>query len=133
MTVSQDSPTRGRETELLVLLRRLIPLEDTAFRSTSECGEWRTEPRTVARQEGIHPGTWLVGTQVLPGTYRANARRLCYWARLAGFGANQEDIVEDGLVEAAAGAELTVTIEDSDAGFYTDDDCGPWTRVEDPP
>ncbi len=106
---------------------------DAAFRSTSECGEWRTEPPHVASQEPIRRGTWLVGGQVLPGTYRANARRLCYWARLAGFGATQDDVVEEGLVEADAGAELTVTIEDSDAGFTTDDDCGPWTRVEDPP
>ena len=106
---------------------------DAAFRSTSECGTWSREPPEVATEDRIHPGTWLVGHQIAPGTYRAGAGFLCYWARLSGFAAIQEDILEEGLVESEAGAELMVTIEDSDAGFTTTDDCGPWVRVEDPP
>ena len=109
-----------------------IRLEDTAFRSTSECGEWRTEPPHIGTQDEIRLGTWLVGTQIAPGTYRADAKFLCYWARVSGFGAGQEDVVEEGLVETDAGAELTVTIAASDAGFYSDDECGLWTRVADP-
>ena len=105
---------------------------DAAFRSISECGEWRPEPPHTGVQEQIRPGTWLVGAQIAPGTYRADAGYLCLWLRLSGFGGGQDDIVEDGLVETRAGAELTVTIEESDAGFYSDEDCGPWTRVEDP-
>ncbi len=105
---------------------------DAAFRSTAECGEWRAEPPHTATQEEIRPGTWLVGAQIAPGTYRADADYLCLWLRLAAFGGGQEDVVEDGLVETRAGAELTVTIEASDAGFYSDAECGPWTRVEDP-
>ena len=110
-----------------------IQTSDAAFRSRSECGEWRTEPPHAGTQEPIRPGTWLVGSQIAPGTYRASAKYLCYWARVSGFGAGQEDVVEEGLVETDAGAELTVTLQASDAGFTTDDDCGPWTRVEDPP
>ena len=106
---------------------------DAAFRSTSECGIWSREPPEVATEDTIHPGKWLVGHQIAPGTYRAGAGFLCYWARLSGFAAIQEDILEEGLVESEVGAELMVTIEDSDAGFTTDDDCGPWVRVEDPP
>ena len=109
-----------------------VHASDAAFRSRSECGEWRTEPPHLGAQEQIRPGTWLVGAQIVPGAYRANAEYLCYWARVSGFGASQEDVVDDGLVELRAGAELTVTIEASDAGFFTDDECGPWTRVEDP-
>jgi len=109
-----------------------IHASDAAFRSRSECGEWKTEPRDTGVQEQIPPGTWLVGPQIAPGTYRANAEYLCLWLRLAAFGGVQEDVVEDGLVEARAGAELTVTIDPSDAGFYGDAECGPWTRVEDP-
>ena len=105
---------------------------DAAFRSRSECGEWKTEPGQTGVHEQIPPGTWLVGAQVAPGTYRADADYLCLWLRLAAFGGGQEDVVEDGLVETRAGAELTVTIEASDAGFYSDAECGPWTRAEDP-
>ena len=104
---------------------------DAVFRSRSECGEWKTEPRDTGVQEQIPPGTWLVGPQIAPGTYRANAEYLCLWLRLSGFGGGQEDVVQDGLVETRAGAELTVTIEASDAGFYSDAECGLWTRVKD--
>ena len=110
-----------------------IQTSDAAFRSRSECGEWRTEPPHAGTQEPIRPGTWLVGSQIAPGTYRASAKYLWYWARVSGFGAGQEDVVEEGLVETDAGAELTVTLQASDAGFYSDAECGPWTRVEDPP
>lgn len=109
-----------------------IHASDAAFRSRSECGEWRTEPPRTGVTEDIGPGTWLVGAQIAPGTYRADADYLCLWLRLAAFGGGQEDVVEDGLVETRTGAELTVTIDPSDAGFYTDAECGPWTRVEDP-
>lgn len=109
-----------------------IQATDAAFRSRSECGEWRTEPPHPGVMEGIGPGTWLVGSQIAPGTYRADADYLCLWLRLTAFGGGQEDVVDDGLVETRAGAQLTVTIEASDAGFYSDAECGPWTRVEDP-
>lgn len=110
-----------------------IHASDAAFRSRSECGEWRTEPPHVGTQEQIRPGTWLVGDQIAPGTYRADAKYLCYWARVSGFGASQENVVDEGLVELDAGVELTVTIQVSDAGFFTDDECGSWTRVGEPP
>ena len=109
-----------------------IDANDAAFRSRSECGEWRAAPPHVGMQEQIRPGTWLVGAQIAPGTYRAGAEFLCYWARVSGFGASQDDVVEEGLVEADAGAELTVTIQASDAGFYSDAECGPWIRVGSP-
>ena len=105
---------------------------DAAFRTNAECGEWRSEPLDTGIQERIPPGTWLVGVQIAPGTYRADAAYLCLWLRLSGFGGGQGNVVEDGLVETRAGAELTVTIEESDAGFYSDDDCGVWTLIEDP-
>lgn len=105
---------------------------DAAFRSRSECGEWRAEPSHTGMPERIPAGTWLVGSQVAPGTYRADAAYLCLWLRLSGFGGAQEDVVEDGLVETRAGAELTVTIEASDAGFYSDAECGPWTLAATP-
>ena len=110
-----------------------IQSSDAAFRSRSECGEWRTEPSHTGTQEQIRSGTWLVGVQIAPGTYRASAQYLCYWARVSGFGASQEDVVDEGLVEMDAGAELTVTIQASAAGFYSDAECGLWTRVEEPP
>ncbi len=106
---------------------------DAAFRTNAECGEWRPEPLDTGIQERIPPGTWLVGTQIRPGAYRTAARELCYWARVSGFGAGQEDVVEEGLVELdVSEVELTVTIEESDAGFYSNADCGVWIRFDEP-
>ncbi len=105
--------------------------DDAIFRSTPECGVWGSEPSISRVQETIGPGNWLVGLQLLPGTYRAEAGEHCYWARVKSFGGTSEDIIEDDFLEAPGG--VTVTLDDSDVGFYTDDECGPWTRVEAPP
>ena len=107
-----------------------IHQSDALFRSTPECGNWRPEPGITETQETIGPGHWIVGVQVDPGTYRADADRFCYWARLESFGGTAEEIVEDGFLEAPGA--VRVMIEASDAGFFTDDECGPWTRIEEP-
>ena len=99
---------------------------DIAFRSSPECGAWSPEPVHEGGSEVIQPGTWLVGRQVTPGAYRTDAREFCYWARLGGFGGTATEIIEDDFVEHAGAQEITIL--PSDAGFRTDDECGPWTR-----
>ena len=104
---------------------------DALFRSTSECGTWGGQPLATKVQEAIGPGSWLVGSQIAPGTYRADADAFCYWARLTSFGGTQEEILEDDFLQAAG--EVAVTLEESDVGFFTDHECGSWTRVGDRP
>jgi hypothetical protein len=68
-------------------------------------------------------GTWRVGSQVTPGTYRTRQTGpSCYWARLSGFGGTTGDIIANNF---GTGYQA-VTISASDAGFQTQG-CGTWT------
>lgn len=69
-------------------------------------------------------GTYVVGTDIAPGTYRTAGGPHCYWARLKGFGGASGDVVTNGLPTAT---EL-VTVAPSDVGF-TSRGCGAWTKV----
>jgi hypothetical protein len=70
-------------------------------------------------------GTYLVGRDIKPGTYRAHADdELCYWARLSGTSGDFDDIIANG----DGPGTLTVTIKSSDKAFETDS-CGVWVRL----
>jgi hypothetical protein len=72
-------------------------------------------------------GTFLVGSDVIPGTYRSSgsASRDCYWERLSGLGGTMGDIIANG----SSSGPLVVTIEPTDKAF-TSSHCTPWTMVE---
>lgn len=69
-------------------------------------------------------GTYRVGSDIDPGTYRAPGGNSCYWERLSGFGGDLNDIITNEV----AVKNPVVTIEASDAGFSTDG-CGTWERL----
>jgi hypothetical protein len=98
---------------------------DAGFK-TDDCGTWTTSPRGGS-MSSIAPGMWLVGQQVSPGTYTANASYGCYWERLSGFGNSFDDIIDNDFVDAA-GQEI-VEIRSGDAGFDANADCGAWTKT----
>jgi hypothetical protein len=67
-------------------------------------------------------GTYHVGTEIKPGTYRANGSGSeCYWARLSS--SNESDIISNHV----GSAHTFVTIKSSDKAFETSG-CGDWTR-----
>lgn len=69
-------------------------------------------------------GTYRVGEDIDPGTYRTTGDSgYCYWARLAGYSGDINDIITNGNVEGQG----FVTISDSDLAFETNG-CGEWTR-----
>ncbi len=94
-------------------------------------GPTPTGPRT-----SFGDGAWLVGPEILPGTYRTTgASSFCYWARLAEF-SNVKTFIErsgaatDSGVRPGGGVEpvIIVWIRESDAAFETSN-CGTWRRV----
>lgn len=98
---------------------------DAGFTTDAACGPWFTTPRH-GTQTTINAGTWLVGTQVAAGTYRAdNATAGCEWQRLSGFSGNASAVIGSGFA-STAGAQL-VTIVSTDTGFMTNTACGTWT------
>ena len=100
---------------------------DLAFQTDAECETWTMMP-VAGFQTVVPPGVWLVGSQVAPGTYRATVSAGCYWERLRDFTGNLSAIIANEFV-SSAGSQL-VAIASGDVGFSTDEECGPWTRVE---
>jgi hypothetical protein len=99
---------------------------DRAFKTDAGCGLWSMAQRGGLNAD-ITPGVWLVGAQLTPGRYRANASSGCYWERMRHFQGNLNGIIANDFV-SSAGQQL-VQIRASDAGFHSDDDCGTWTRI----
>lgn len=69
-------------------------------------------------------GTYLVGADIEPGTYRSAGTDTCYWARLSGTSGNFEEIIANNF---GAGQQV-VTIDPSDAALETTM-CGSWEKI----
>lgn len=69
-------------------------------------------------------GTWAVGSQIAPGTYRTAGGPTCYWARLRNFGGTLTAILANALPQG----QSIVTILPTDAGFESDG-CGTWSPL----
>ncbi|WP_421845152.1 hypothetical protein [Mycobacterium sp.] len=67
-------------------------------------------------------GTYQVGTEIQPGTYRSEAGRSCRWWRLSGLDGGSSDIISNG---SGPGLQV-VQIAPTDVAFATDS-CPPWT------
>lgn len=69
-------------------------------------------------------GTYLVGTDIKPGTYRSNNNEDdCYWARLSST-SGSDDIIANSL---GKGTRI-VTIDEDDKAFTTER-CNQWVKV----
>lgn len=69
-------------------------------------------------------GTYFVGMEIEPGTYRASRFDECNWERLSSFTRSSNDII----ASSDPGGAGVVTILPSDKGFKSRN-CGTWTRV----
>lgn len=68
-------------------------------------------------------GTYIVGQDIPPGTYRNRAAARCYWERLKGFGGGLDDILANSISPGPA----IVTILPTDKGFHSST-CGVFTQ-----
>jgi hypothetical protein len=98
---------------------------DRGFQS-SRCADWSQDlsPVTSSQTAPFGDGTYIVGTDIAPGTWRSAGSEGCYWARLSGFGGGIEGIIANDNASGSA----VVTISPTDKGF-TSRRCGMWTRV----
>lgn len=103
-----------------------IGRRDAGLDSVS-CGTWTSDLSAVLESPTeFEQGTYIVGTDVEPGTYQASSGELCSWLRLAGFRFSRRDIIERGFVRR--GVPPTVRIESGDAGFSSSG-CGTWRQT----
>ena len=83
------------------------------------------EPPPGPRTSFAGDGTYVVGADIVPGTYRSAggaSGESCYWERMGSLGGG--DIIEN---ERAEGPQV-VEISPSDAGFKTKH-CATWTKA----
>ncbi len=78
----------------------------------------------VPKQAIPGDGTFLVGEEVVPGTYRSSGNGSCYYARLSALTGSLDAIIANGN----SNGQQIVTIASTDAGFETSG-CGGWTNV----
>ncbi|NLE43446.1 MAG: hypothetical protein GX620_01890, partial [Chloroflexi bacterium] len=70
-------------------------------------------------------GTWRVGADIEPGTYRADSASGCYWERISDFGGGIDSIIANGNPRGPA----VITIAPTDAGFVSQR-CGSWVLAD---
>jgi hypothetical protein len=103
-----------------------VAASDRAFSSVG-CAPWLAvaEGGRGAPATPFGSGTFAVGADVAPGTWRADGGTNCYWARLRSFAGGVEAIVANESRDGPVVAE----IGNGDVGF-TSVGCGSWTRVQ---
>jgi hypothetical protein len=83
-----------------------------------------TQAEKIQAQNTIHEGTWAIGVDIQPGTYRAKdaVSGTCYWE--INSDANGKNIVANDIV---TGGRPTVTL--SNGQYFTTKRCGDWVKV----
>ncbi len=101
-----------------------IAPSDAGFHSDG-CGTWSSDLSAITSSvtAPFGDGTYIVGTDIAPGTWSAPGGPSCYWERLSGFGGSTGEIIANDFGSSGA----IVTIDPSDRGFATDG-CGVWSR-----
>jgi hypothetical protein len=107
-----------READLTVREAAAKLAEDAV--AAREAAVTTTEQQIADAQ--IHDGTWTVGVDIAPGTYRTiePVSGTCYWA-IYKSGTNKDDIVQNDIVN---GGYPTVTIREGQD--FESSRCGTW-------
>jgi len=102
-----------------------ISASDAGFQ-TSNCATWTENlSQITTSQTSFSDGIFIVGTDILPGTYRSTGGDGCYYARLKSFGGTSSDIAANENTDTSA----IITIASTDAGFQSSG-CGTWSKIQ---
>ena len=80
-----------------------------------------TPPPPPGPKTTFGDGTYLVNTDIQPGTYKSSGTGQCYWARLSSADGSLGSIIANDISNGAA----VVTIAASDVAFKSNG-CGTW-------
>ena len=91
--------------------------------TTSHCAPWTQDMSAITSSPtaSFDSGTFLVGTDISPGTWMAANPKDCFWARLSSFGGGMSGTITNDI-----GTGI-VTIASDDVGFQSNH-CGGWTK-----
>jgi hypothetical protein len=98
---------------------------DAGFNSQG-CATWTKDLSAItASKTSFGAGAYIVGTDMVPGTYRSSGGNNCYYERLRDFTGGMNSIITNGNTNNPT----IVTIAPTDAGFQSQS-CGTWTKLE---
>ena len=101
-----------------------IAPDDKGFES-KRCGTWTKDLSAITTSRtSFSGGTYIVGTDMEPGTYQSSGGDGCYWARLSNFSGELSAVLANDNTDGPT----VVTISASDKGF-TSRRCGTWTKT----
>lgn len=126
------SITASAASSNIAFLRETVPIAPDGggklftFQFPPSIGTAAPEPLTAAQvpETTFSDGTHLVGTDIVPGTYRAPGSARCYYARQSDLSGEFNAIISNG-----SGVGPIITIAESDAAF-TSRNCGQWQQAE---
>lgn len=102
----------------------MIAATDKGFQSDG-CGTWTTDLSPITSSKtAFDDGDFIVGVDLVGGTYKSSGEQGCYYARLRGFGHTFDDIIANANTDSPA----IVTIAATDKGFESSG-CGHWTKI----
>lgn len=81
------------------------------------------EPTPAGPATTFGDGTFVVGEDIVPGTYANAGASGCYWERMSGFGGTLDETIANEFTDF----RQLVTIRETDIGF-TSDGCGTWSQ-----
>jgi hypothetical protein len=122
-----DASIKGREANMKSR-EDALATADAAVKTADAAVKTREQAVTAAEKtqasNTIKEGTWTVGVDVQPGTYRAVAdvTSSCYWG-IYRTGSNGSDIIENDIV---SGGRPSVTL--SGGQDFTTTRCGSWLK-----
>lgn len=100
-----------------------IASSDKGFESR-DCGTWTQNLSQITQSKtSFGDGTFIIGTDITPGTYKNTGNQGCYYARLSGFGGTTDEIIANDNSDTT----VIVSIDGSDKGFESRG-CGTWTK-----
>ncbi len=107
-----------------------ISASDLGFTSR-RCGTWTYNPGPVTSSltADIEGGTYIVALDIQAGIWETDqSPEGCYWERRSGFSGTLDDVIDNEFVsdDEASSLPQRVRVSPSDAGFYTNNDCGTW-------
>ncbi|MEV7605126.1 hypothetical protein AB0N65_06775 [Paenarthrobacter sp. NPDC089322] len=124
---THEDGIKVRETKLTTDGLALQKRED-AVKSAEAAVKKREDAVTVTEKQKaantVREGTWTVGVDIEPGTYRADAEvsSRCYWG-IYRSGSNGSDIIDNDIV---SGGRPSVTL--SAGQDFTTTRCGTWSK-----
>lgn len=121
-----------------IALQGLVTIKKSDYAFSTTCEGWYAVEdyialfdqgigKTMEELNGFIPGDgqYIVGYDILPGTYRSKGNDGCYIARLGGFSGELDEIISNDF----GNGNMLVTIKSGDEGFETSG-CYEWNRVD---